>query len=269
MRIGYEAIAWQEASEQYMGRIDHVVGVLSKCGCEGVEPEVCMLGAFAEDPVRLKDLLDSSGVTLAAVCYPEHWRGDGETKEESSRADAIIRCLSEFPHALLQLCPRSGKDRSDLAERQQNAIKCINDVARRAADSGLVCAVHPNCPPGSAFRTSDDYSVLADGLNSDVVGLVGEVGNMIKGGMDPIEKLRQYRQLIRHVHCRDMTTAGAFCEMGRGVVDFLAIARHLKDSGYDGWLIIDDLSDASLVDPDGSAARNIHWVRDQMSLLNR
>lgn len=269
IRFGYEAISWQEASSAYVGRIDHILPVLSACGFAGVEPETCMLGSFLRDPEGLKGLLEENAVSLAAICYPEHWRGDGETDEEKARAREVVALLSQLPGTLLQLCPRSGKDRANLQERQANSIRCMNNVARRAAGAGISCAVHPNFPPGSAFRTNEDYSVLADGLDSNVVGLVGEVGNMVLAGMDPLETLRQYRQLIRHVHLKDLTPTGDWCEMGKGVVDFPAIVHYLKDTAYDGWVIIDELSNAALADPDGSAQRDAAYVRDVLQPLTR
>lgn len=134
MKFGFEAYPWQTAARDYIGRLDHVIDIATHCGIQGIETEVCMLGRYAQDPGRLMDDLASRGVSLVAICYVEDWRGSGEIDEEAARADSLIDYLRQFPGALLRLCPRSGKDRTDLAERQQNAIRCMNDVAGRAAD---------------------------------------------------------------------------------------------------------------------------------------
>ena len=94
MKFGYEAYAWQIASDRYMGRVDHVVSVLSRCGFTGVEPEVCMLGDYVEEPTKLREMLDIYGVDLAAICYVEHWRQDRETDDEVARAARVTDYVS-------------------------------------------------------------------------------------------------------------------------------------------------------------------------------
>lgn len=269
MRFGFEAYPWQMSSDSYIGRIDHVVNLVAECELEGIEPEVCMLGDYAKDPAMLKELLDSKGVCLAAICYVEDWLHEGETDDEAARAAGVIDYIGRFPGALLQLCPRSGRDRTNLQQRQRNAIGCINDVARRAADAGVACAVHPNSPPGSVFRTQDDYEALLCGLDSSVVGYVPDTGNIVSGGMNPLDTIRTYRSLVRHVHLKDVSALGSWAGLGNGILDFPAIISYLADTGYDGWVIVDDVSALANSDPDEAARRNAVYLRDKLLPLAR
>lgn len=269
MRFGFEAYPWQISSDMYVGRIDHVVNLVSECELEGIEPEVCMLGNYAENPSELRGLLDSKNVRLAAICYVEDWLHEGETDDEATRAARVIDCIRQFPGALLQLCPRSGRDRTNVQRRQRNAIKCINDVARRAADKWIVCAVHPNSPPGSVFRTQEDYEILLSGLDSSVVGYTPDTGNIVSGGMDPMDTVRIYRSLVRHVHLKDVSASGSWAGLGNGILDFPAIISYLADTGYDGWVIVDDVSALANSDPDEAARRNAVYLRDKLLPLAR
>jgi len=54
MKSGFEAYAWQMSSDSCLGRIDHIINIVSECGGQGIEPEVCMLGDYVEDLVKLK-----------------------------------------------------------------------------------------------------------------------------------------------------------------------------------------------------------------------
>ncbi len=269
MRFGFEAYPWQMASDTYIGRMDHIVSLVSECGGEGIEPEACMLGDYADAPANLKDLLDRRGICLAAICYVEDWLHEGETDDESARAASLIDYISRFPGTILQLCPRSGRDRTDLKQRQKNTIRCINEVARRAADMGISCAVHPNAAHGSVFRTRDEYEILLSGLDSSVVGYVPDTGNIAKGGMDPLDTIRTYRALVRHVHLKDVSSSGACVGLGEGVVDFPAIISYLAGTGYDHWVIVDDESALANSDPDEAARRNAVYVHNKLLPLVR
>lgn len=264
MRFGFEAYPWQMASSDYIGHLDHVIRIASECGIPGIETEICMLGSYADAPSLLRADLDARGLHLAAICYVEDWRGAEETRDEAGRADWVIDYLNGFPGALLQLCPRSGKDRVDLAERQRNAIQCMSDVARRAAGKGLLCTVHPSSPPGSVFRTAEDYGVLLTGVDPDLVGWTPDTGNIFRGGMDPLDAIKACRHLVRLVHLKDISASGEPAGYGEGSLDLPAVVTYLAETGYDGWVIVDDESKLAESDPDEAARRNAGYIRDRL-----
>jgi inosose dehydratase len=151
-----------------------------------------------------------------------------------------------------------------LRQRQVNALACINAVAARAAARGVACSYHPNSPPGSLFRTRDDYQILLDGLDARHIGFAPDTGHIAKGGMDVLEVLETYRPLIRHVHFKDITAAGEWTAMGAGVIDFPRIVRRLKDTGYRGWIMIEEESAEAEVDPDGATLQNGVYLRQTL-----
>jgi|GEM_PF-3460196 len=201
-----------------------------------------MLGEYGDEPGKFRDLLDLHRLDLAAISCVENWLHSEETDAEVERSARVIDFISHFPGSLLQLCPASGRDRANLSERQQNAIKCINRVARRAAGEGIACVVHPNAPLGSVFRISEDYEVLVHGLDASCVGLIADIGNIAAGGIDPLDIIRIYRPLIRHVHFKYRLISGVLAEMGAGDIDFVSIASELDQTAYEGWVIIEDIT---------------------------
>lgn len=260
MKWSFEAYTWQMADERYAGQVEHMLRLLSESGIEGFEPEVCMLGDFFHDASRLKDLLARCNVTLSSICYTEHWLHNGETDDEAQRAAEVIGFMRQFPGALLMLTQLSGTDRAGLRGRQESAIRCINDVARRAAEQGIACATHPNSPPGSLFRTREDYDLLLSSLDASCVGLALDTGHAIRGGMDPLGLIREYGPLVRHIHFNDVSAAGEWTGLGDGTTDIPGITAYLSATGYTGWLVVDDQSPLSMSDPDGSPRRSAAYI---------
>lgn len=39
--------------------------------------------------------------------------------------------------------------------------------------------------------------------------------------------------------------------MGEGIIDFKGITKYLKESDFEGWIIVEDECDQAIVDPDG------------------
>ena len=261
MRIGCQTYTWQMSYDAYRGRIGHILDVVARAGFVGLEAEFCMLGAYEDDPARLAEALAEHDVALAALTLVLDWAHPRETKEERVAAERAIDYVARFPGTLLGLCQLPGEDRANLRERQENAIACINAVARRAAERGLVCAFHPNSPPGSLFRVGEDYELLLEGLDAEAVGFMPDFGHIAAGGMDAMEICRVYHALIRHVHFKDIDTAGAWTAMGDGVIDFPGLVSYLRDSGYEGWIIVEEESAAAEDDPDGVTLANGAYVR--------
>ena len=267
IRFGCQTYTWQMSGKKYVGHLPHILRVVSDAGFAGLEPEVCMLGYYNQDASRLVDELKRTGTVLGALCLVCDWAGPGETDAERAEADRVIGYLRRFPETLLALCQMPGADRSDLRERQTNAIACVNAVARRAAEGGIRSAFHPNSPPGSVFRTADDYETLMSGLNGEAVGFAPDFGHIAKGGMDPVKTLEKYLPAVRHVHFKDMAKKGTWALMGRGVIDFRAIVARLRDAGYDGWIMVEDESPLAESDPDAATLENGKHVAESLRPL--
>lgn len=254
IRFGCQTYSWQMSGDAYKGRLDHMAAVAAEAGFAGIEPEVVMLGVYA-DPDRAAGVLESAGLRLTALAYAAEWRGASETAAERQEADGVIAFLRRFPGAALVLVQLPFADRADLAQRRRNAIACKNAVARRAIDAGLRPTVHPNSPPGSAFRTAEDYEVLLDGLDADV-GFTPDVGHIAAGGMDPLETIRRYRDRVDHVHFKDLHADGRWAPTGEGRIDFPGIVGYLRETGYSGWIVFEDESEDVEREPDLGARRN-------------
>jgi inosose dehydratase len=218
----------------------------------------------------MKAALKKYNLELAVFVYVEDWLGKKETPDEQKRADEWIKFMEHFPEALFLLVQMPGKDREDLRSRQQNLLSCVNAIAQRSADKGIKCSYHPNSPMGSIFRTEEDYEVLLNGLNSSLIGYTPDVGHIAKGGMDPLSIIRKYRDLVNCVHYKDMYADGSWAPMGEGSIDFIGITNYLEQSGFEGWIVVEDECDMAITDPDTVAMNDGVYNRNVLEpLLSR
>ena len=255
IKLACETYTWQMPGEQYKGKLEHIMEVCAKAGFTGIEPETSFM-QHLEDPIRMKDALTKWGLDLAVLCVVEDWLHPKETAEERERADKWIDFLSHFPDTILLPVQMPQADRSNLKERQQNLLTCVNAFAERAYDKGITCSYHPNSPAGSVYRTEEDYKILLNGLDNRVIGYCPDVGHIAKGGMNPNEIMRQYRPLINLVHYKDMYADGRWAETGKGIIDFAGITQYLIDTDYEGWIIMEDECDECITMPDQVTLRD-------------
>jgi len=261
IKIGCETYTWQMPGEQYKGKLDHIMEISAKAGFQGLEPETSFMGDLA-DPVKMKETLDQHGLELAVLCFVEDWLSPKETEAERANADQWIEYLKHFPETIFLLVQMPQEDRSNLQERQQNLLKCVNEISKRATDKGIECSYHPNSPKGSVYRTEEDYEILLNGLDASVIKYTPDVGHIAKGGMDPVKIIRQYRELVNCIHYKDMFEDGRWAAMGEGSLDFTTITTDLVNTGFEGWIIVEDEADQAITDPDGVTLKDGIYLKD-------
>lgn len=266
LSFGCQAYTWQ-MSGRFVGRLEHILDSVQAAGFAGFELETCMLGDFYDAPGRFAETLDRRGLQLAALTLALPWAQSAETDAERAEADRAFAYVSRFPGAQLVLAQLPGPDRADLGRRQHDALACLNAIGRRAKSHGIVASFHPNSPPGSVFRTREDYRVMGEGLDAVAVGFAPDAGHIANGGMDPVEVFRTYRPLIRHVHFKDLDRQGTWTAMGAGIIDFPALVRGLRDSGFDGWIMVEEESPQAEAEPDAVTLANGRYVQDCLSPL--
>lgn len=249
IKIACETYTWQMPGEGYKGKLDHIMGVVNAAGFTGIEPETSFFHDLS-DPIKMKETLDKHQLQLTALCHVEDWRGKKETDAEKANAEKWMDFLTHFPEAIYLLVQMPGTDRSDLQERQTNLLSCVNDIAVRAVDRGIVCSNHPNSPEGSVYRTEEDYKILLNGLSQNI-GYTPDVGHIAKGGMDPLSIVKEYREKVNLVHYKDMYNDGRWAPTGEGAIDFNSITKYLIDTNYEGWIVMEDECDEAISNPDG------------------
>jgi inosose dehydratase len=200
---------------------------------------------------------------LAGICLVEDWQHTEETAVERENADYFIDFLSRFPETMFILCQMPASDRENLAERQRNLLACVNAVGERAAARGVPCSYHPNSPAGSIYRSAEDYEILLNGL-APSIGFAPDTGHIARGGMDSLHVIRKYRDRVTHVHFKDMAAGGKWAGMGEGIIDFKGVVSYLRDTGYNGWIMVEDECPRAEVEPDPCTLHNGEFVRSQL-----
>lgn len=266
IKLACETYTWQMPGEQYKGKLEHIMEVCSQAGFGGLEPETSFM-QHLEDPVLMKETLDKYNMDLAVLCVVEDWLGKKESDEERARADKWINFLQHFPDTILLTVQMPQSDRSNLRERQDNMISCVNAFSQRATDKGITCSNHPNSPGGSVFRIASDYEVLLEGLDPRYTGYCPDVGHIAKGGMDPLSIIQKYRDRVNLVHYKDMFEDGRWAATGEGFIDFKTITQELVNTGYEGWIVMEDECDRAITDPDGLTADDGVFIKEVIEPL--
>jgi inosose dehydratase len=267
IRFGSEVYTWfmKDSGRANANRLDHMIEIIAQAGFRGIQPIYSWMGDLS-DPGRLADRLAAHGLTLCAMSFALDWNHEQETADERQQADGVMDFLGHFPEALLCLV-QLPHGRFDVEIRRKHLVGNLNALARRAADRGIVATFHPNSPETSITRTREDYDMLLGGLDVRVIGWTPDVGHIANGGMEPLEIMEQYAELINHLHYKDWDGQPEFAVMGEGKIDFVGITRWLRDRGFTGWIVCEDEGHRAIDDPDAVTLADGAYVRKHLQPL--
>ncbi|HEY7627935.1 MAG TPA: TIM barrel protein [Ilumatobacteraceae bacterium] len=131
----------------------------------------------------------------------------------------------------------------------QALLDGVRQSARIASEHGLVPVLHPHA--GSYIEFEDEIEQILGDTVDDGLQLCIDTGHFAYAGVDPVRFLAEHRQRTPYLHFKDIDpvvhhkvladgvgffdaiTLGVFCPVGRGVVDFTALAAELA-TGFDG-----------------------------------
>lgn len=151
-------------------------------------------------------------------------------------------------------------------------------VAQAVKDKyGMRTVFHHHC--GGYVETHREVAKLMNLTNPELLGLCLDMGHFAFGGGEPVEALEKYYNRIWHVHFKDFdpkvgqdavekeydyfksVEEGAFCELGKGNVDFQSIVDILNDKGFDGWIVVEQDVLPGMGAPKKCAANNREFIK--------
>jgi inosose dehydratase len=264
--IGNAPTSWgiERPSDPTYPSWETVLDEVALSGYTGIE--LGPLGFFPTDPATLRDALDARGLQLSAGVLMEVLHDPSTTDEVVAKAEQIASLLEGLACTRLVTITSwtpgrmATAGRPTAAERlgkQEFATLCdtVHAIADVAGQRGVRVAFHPHAGTGIEFEDEVDH--LLDSTDPTLVGLCVDTGHAAYARTDPIALLDRYGERVTHVHLKDVDprvlvavdaealgfweayARGIFCPLGRGLVDFRAVAETLARVGYQGWATVE------------------------------
>jgi len=174
-------------------------------------------GMSAENKVKVKELLQSKGISIVAmgVIVPKdlaEWKKYFEFGKEFG--------LSYFT--------------AEPIKTQWGGVDSLAGIY------GIKVAIHDHPKPNTYWHPD---SVLAATVNHPNIGSCADVGHWARNGLDPVECLKKLEGHIFGVHLKDIVkfddTKAADTIVGTGVIKWPGIFQELKRQNFSGMLSIE------------------------------
>jgi len=211
---------------------------------------------------------NQSGLAIPMLCFsPDFTHRDPQKRreelEKQKRAiDLTVRLGGKYCRTL------SGQNRPGL-ERKKALLYCvemIREAVDYAASRGIILNIENHYKDGyweypEFAMHSDVFLEIVEQIDSPFFGINFDPSNAIVAGEDPIELLKKVKERVVTMHASDRYLANGTVEdlrkieidpvygyarsiqhgiVGKGLNDYDTIFSILKETGFDGWISIED-----------------------------
>jgi inosose dehydratase len=152
-------------------------------------------------------------------------------KAELEKLTRWAKMLKASGGKLIEYCPSSIKrDGYNYKDHQKNLVESMNEYAKAVVDQGLVCALHPHT--GTPIETEEEVYFIMNNLDTRYMKFGPDVGQLQKGGGDPVKIVKDFMPLIEHVHLKDYAGGDngylGYSPLGEGKVKLAEILKMLE-----------------------------------------
>jgi sugar phosphate isomerase/epimerase len=110
-------------------------------------------------------------------------------------------------------------------------LDALDTVEKLAKEYGIRIAIHNHGPGDKKYPSPLDVLRLVRERDARL-GICMDVGHTVRLGQDPVEVIGQCKARLYDFHIKDVTAAtpqGRGIEVGRGVIDIVAVLRALVE----------------------------------------
>jgi inosose dehydratase len=134
-------------------------------------------------------------------------------------------------------------------------------VDKKVKEYDFKYAIHLHGPDMPLYPDADDVWNNVKDLDPRI-GMCLDIGHDTRNGKDPVADLKKYHTRVFDIHIKDVTgptKQGYSLEIGRGVIDFPAFVKMLREVGYSGVCSLEHEKD--MTNPFMGIAESIGYFR--------
>lgn len=220
-------------------------------GYAGLQLKEAQYAPYINEPAQALDALGEIEGTYSALITGARLDEQGRT-----RIHQTIRFAAAVGAERIVFCHHHPHDGVDEELRRRFAVEII-ELAKAAGDAGVAFSLHHHTD--QPVMTLPDFREFFNGIDPGELGLTIDTGHLAKSGVADIPALiEEFAPYIDNVHLKDFHEEWRL--LGEGALDLEGILGALERSNYDGWLCVDDETDAGVGE---TMAASAAWLRTQ------
>jgi len=208
-----------------------VLAAVAAMGYEGVE----FAGYHKRGAAELRGLLDQNGLR----CCGTHLAIDALTGDELSRTVEFNRALGNAFLIVASLPDERMAGRQACLE----TARWFNEISQQVETHGMRVGYHNHASDLRPLDRGTPWDIVFANTRPEVVMQV-DTANMLAGGGDPVQCLRNYPGRAATMHLKEHSKTNPAALLGEGDVDWQGLFDVVEAQGATEWYIVEHEGDA-------------------------
>jgi len=230
LKIGHTGITWgyQPADAE------RAIKDIGSQGFYGFESFGNVIESWEAQPGGIGKILDENKLPLISAYCGMNLTDAAQRTAEVQKMVRWATLIKKYGGTTAVIGPNSVRRNTyDFNAAKPNIVATLNDTCKALADIGMIGVLHQHT--GTCVEVRDEVYAVLDAVDPKVVRFGPDVGQLAKGGSDPVKVVKDYLPLIRHVHLNELD--GRHC--GAGDYDYKPVLEALRRRNYAGWVSLE------------------------------
>lgn len=225
--IGATFILWGYGADD----LEPALQDISKLGYHSFETFGNVIQEWEDNRGGFSEVVEKYGVPIVSAFCMTDVLDPSKRKDELKKLVRWSQLLKKYGGKVIEYCPSSiNREGYDYREHKKNIIESMNEYAKAVTDQGLVCALHQHTD--TPIETQEEVYFALENLDTNYMKFGPDVGQLEKGGADPVKICRDFMPLIEHVHLKDFEGGEngyhGYAPLGEGQVKIKKILKDLE-----------------------------------------
>jgi inosose dehydratase len=245
IHIGHTGITWPN------DQADLALAAIASLGFYGFETFGDVLVNW-ESKGGLGPLLQKNNIALISGYCTVNLTDPTQRADQMTKAELWCDLIKKYNGRIFVLGPNQvRRDTYDFAAHKANIVDTLNEVAKRVEAKGLTPALHQHT--GTCVESRDETYAVLEAADTRHLKFGPDVGQLTKGGQDPVKVVKDFLPLVQHMHLKDYNGKDSqllgYCPLGQGKVDVPAILDIMEGRKISGMVMGELDNDWRNMDP--------------------
>jgi inosose dehydratase len=167
--------------------------------------------------------------------------------DPAARKDAIAKTLSwaqfvkKYNGKVIVVGPNGvRRDSFDFKAHKDDIVTTLNELGNAVTDMGLTPVLHQHT--GTCVESRDETYAVMESVDTKVMKFGPDIGQLQKGGSDPVKVVKDFLSLVQHMHLKDYVGGPeylGYCPLGNGKVDIPSILAMMDGRKTAGLVMVE------------------------------
>jgi inosose dehydratase len=165
----------------------------------------------------------------------------------AQRKDSIAKTLTwaklvkKYNGKVIVVGPNGVRRSSyDFKASKDDIVTTLNELGKAVTDMGLTPVLHQHT--GTCVETREETYAVMESVDTRVMKFGPDIGQLQKGGSDPVKVVKDFLPLVQHMHLKDFVGGPeylGYCPLGQGKVDIPAILSMMNGRQTAGMVMVE------------------------------